>query len=76
MPYYICAHYPDDSLILGNGDGQTCLRHRRPERSSAWRALGVTILSPRVAYWTLQTSFGDILLRKPNPNHRSSHATT
>ena len=68
MPYYITAFDASGSQVLGNLDGQACLRFRRPERTHAWQLLGKTIrASARVKYWQLETADGCVLLTKQNP---------
>lgn len=71
MPYYITAFDADDRQILGNLDGQSCLRFRRPERTADWRNLGTSIrVSSRVKYWRLETAEGKTLLTKFNPSFK------
>lgn len=72
MPHWICAHYPDSSLILGNGLGQCIIRTRRPHLSRDWIGLGTPLFHPmsRAHHWTLQNDRGDILATKPNPNFK------
>jgi len=73
MPYYICAwHTGSGGQILGNIDGQTVLRHRRPERSRDWTALGDTRRYVRVHHWTLEREDGTVLFTKPNPYYQGN----
>lgn len=75
MPYYIRAHRKDDSVILGNLDGQASLRVRRPERTNAWKQLGTPeyFKLPRVHHWTLTDSSDRVLLRKSNPYFKETN---
>jgi hypothetical protein len=70
MPYYITAWRAEGDQVLGNLDGQTCLRHRRPQNSPLWLHLGVIIRSPHVRFWLLETQSGRTLARRPNPNFK------
>lgn len=73
MTYYIRAYYPDNSPILGNGDGQAVIRHRRPERSPLWRDLAILVRAPSVAYWQLETADGAMVRRLPNPHFQEKN---
>ena len=70
MAYYITAHHADGSPVLGNLDGQTVLRTRRPDRSAHWQQLGLQIrASARIAFWRIEDSSGRVLATKSNPRH-------
>lgn len=70
--YYIRAHYPDDSIKLGNLDGQCAIKTSRPTSTAAWKNLGVIHRSARVAYWTLSDDRDNILAIKANPHFQET----
>lgn len=76
--YYIQAHHADGSLIPGNLDGQASLGAPKfPTRCAMWRHL--TVYSrphyPRVAYWTIINSAGEICARHDNPKYKRMPST-